>query len=105
MEEIKIDDKAVERLKRKIIIQENMNLKTRQMSDQQMVSWIKKKIEEGGFLLCHWDGTKETEAKIQEETKATIRCIPVDTDVIMEEGKCVYSGKPSHQRVIFARAY
>jgi hypothetical protein len=46
MDEIKIDDKAVERLKRKIIIQENMNLKTRQMSDQQMVSWIKKKIEE-----------------------------------------------------------
>lgn len=46
MEEIKIDDKAIERLKRKIIIQENMNLKTRTMSDQQMVSWIKKKIEE-----------------------------------------------------------
>lgn len=46
MEEIKIDDKAVERLKRKIIIQENMNLKTRQMSDLQMVNWIKKKIEE-----------------------------------------------------------
>ncbi len=46
MEEIKIDDKAVERLKRRIIIQENMNLKTRQMSDSQMVSWIKKKIEE-----------------------------------------------------------
>lgn len=46
MEEIRIDDKAVERLKRKIIIQENMNLKTRQMSDQQMISWIKKKIEE-----------------------------------------------------------
>ena len=46
MEELKIDDKAVERLKRKIIIKENMNLKTRQLSDQQMVSWIKKKIEE-----------------------------------------------------------
>ena len=46
MEEIKIDDKAIERLKRKIIIQENMNLKTRTMSDQQMVSWIKMKIEE-----------------------------------------------------------
>ena len=46
MEEIKIDDKSIERLKRKIIIQENMNLKTRTMSDQQMVSWIKKKIEE-----------------------------------------------------------
>ena len=46
MEEIKIDDKAIERLKRKIILQENMNLKTKTMSDQQMVSWIKKKIEE-----------------------------------------------------------
>lgn len=66
---------------------------------------FKKQIEKGGFLLCHWDGTKETEAKIQEETKATIRCIPVDSYVIKEEGKCVYSGKPSHQRVIFARAY
>lgn len=70
-------------------------------------SWdeFKEKIEEGGFLLCHWDGTKETEEKIKEETKATIRCIPIDTDVIMEEGKCVYSGKPSKQRVIFARSY
>lgn len=66
---------------------------------------FKEKIEEGGFLLCHWDGTAETEAKIKEETKATIRCIPLDTDVVMEEGKCVYSGKPSKQRVIFARAY
>ena len=66
---------------------------------------FKEQIEKGGFLLCHWDGTKETEAKIQEETKATIRCIPVDSYVIKEEGKCVYSGKPSHQRVIFARAY
>ena len=47
MEEIKIDDKAIERLKRKIIIQENMNLKNRSMTDQQMVSWIKKKIEIG----------------------------------------------------------
>lgn len=66
---------------------------------------FKEQIEKGGFLLCHWDGTKETESKIQEETKATIRCIPVDSYVIKEEGKCVYSGKPSHQRVIFARAY
>ncbi|MDD2241491.1 MAG: proline--tRNA ligase [Bacteroidales bacterium] len=66
---------------------------------------FKEQIEKGGFLLCHWDGTKETEAKIQEETRATIRCIPVDSYVIKEEGKCVYSGKPSHQRVIFARAY
>ncbi|MBR4687197.1 MAG: proline--tRNA ligase, partial [Bacteroidales bacterium] len=66
---------------------------------------FKEEIEKGGFLLCHWDGTAETEAKIQEETKATIRCIPVDSFVIEEEGKCVYSGKPSHQRVIFARSY
>ena len=66
---------------------------------------FKEKIEEGGFLLCHWDGTPETEEKIKEETKATIRCIPLDTNVIMEEGRCVYSGRPSKQRVIFARSY
>ncbi len=57
----------------------------------------------GGFILAHWDGTAETEDKIKEETKATIRCIPLDA--VEEEGKCVYSGKPSNQRVIFARAY
>lgn len=66
---------------------------------------FKVEIEKGGFLLCHWDGTPETEARIQEETKATIRCIPVDSYVVEEEGKCVYSGKPSKQRVIFARSY
>ncbi len=66
---------------------------------------FKEEIEKGGFLLCHWDGTPETEARIQEETKATIRCIPVDSFVCKEEGKCIYSGKPSHQRVIFARSY
>jgi len=66
---------------------------------------FKQKIEEGGFLLCHWDGTTETEEKIKEETKATIRCIPIDSFVCEEEGKCIYSGKPSHRRVIFARAY
>ena len=66
---------------------------------------FKEKIEEGGFLLCHWDGTPETEERIKEETKATIRCIPMDTNVIMEEGKCIYSGRPSKQRVIFARSY
>jgi prolyl-tRNA synthetase len=57
----------------------------------------------GGFILAHWDGTAETEAKIKEETKATIRCIPLDS--IKEEGKCIVTGKPSSQRVIFARAY
>ncbi len=57
----------------------------------------------GGFVLAHWDGTGETEALIQEETKATIRCIPLDDE--LEDGKCVYSGKPSKKRVVFARAY
>ena len=64
---------------------------------------FKEQIEKGGFILAHWDGTTETEEKIKEETKATIRCIPMDA--VEEEGKCVYSGKPSHRRVIFARNY
>ena len=59
--------------------------------------------DKGGFILAHWDGTAETEAAIKEETKATIRCIPLDAPA--EDGKCVYSGKPSNQRVVFARAY
>jgi len=59
--------------------------------------------DKGGFILAHWDGTAETEQKIKEETKATIRCIPFGSSE--EEGKCVYSGKPSKQRVVFARAY
>ena len=66
---------------------------------------FKERIEDGGFLLCHWDGTTETEMKIQEETKATIRCIPIDSYVCEEPGKCVYSGRPSQRRVIFARSY
>jgi prolyl-tRNA synthetase len=57
----------------------------------------------GGFLSCHWDGTSETEEKIKEETKATIRCIPLDS--AEESGVCIYSGKPSSKRVIFAKAY
>jgi len=56
-----------------------------------------------GFILAHWDGTSETETKIKEETKATIRCIPLDSE--LEEGKCVYTGNPSKQRVLFAKAY
>jgi prolyl-tRNA synthetase len=68
-------------------------------------SWAEflEKIEEGGFLLAHWDGTSETEERIKDETKATIRTIPFDGPV--EKGKCVYSGKPSERRVVFARAY
>jgi prolyl-tRNA synthetase len=60
-------------------------------------------MKKGGFVLAHWDGTAETETKIKEETKATIRCIPFDSKP--EEGKCIYSGKPSKQRVLFAIAY
>jgi prolyl-tRNA synthetase len=57
----------------------------------------------GGFVLAHWDGTPETEEAIKNETKATIRCIPFDSQP--EEGKCIYTGKPSKQRVLFAKAY
>lgn len=57
----------------------------------------------GGFVSAHWDGTPETEEKIKMETKATVRCIPLDNE--LEEGKCIYSGKPSKQRVLFAIAY
>jgi prolyl-tRNA synthetase len=64
---------------------------------------FKAQIEKGGFISAHWDGTAETEAKIKEETKATIRCIPLDAPE--EEGTDVYSGKPSNKRVIYARAY
>ena len=60
-------------------------------------------LEKGGFVSAHWDGTPETEEKIKNETKATIRCIPLDSK--LEEGICVLSGKPSKQRVLFARAY
>jgi prolyl-tRNA synthetase len=56
-----------------------------------------------GFIAAHWDGSPETEQKIKEETKATIRCVPLDNK--MEDGVCIYSGKPSIQRVLFARAY
>jgi prolyl-tRNA synthetase len=57
----------------------------------------------GGFIMAHWDGSPETEARIKEETKATIRCIPFDSPE--EEGRCIYSGKPSVRRVLFARSY
>ena len=91
-------------------IQENIYQKAldfRAAKTYKVDTWeeFKTKIEEGGFLLCHWDGTPETEEKIKEETKATIRCIPIDTNVCEEEGTCIYSGKPSSRRVIFARSY
>ncbi|KGN98225.1 proline--tRNA ligase [Porphyromonas gingivicanis] len=64
---------------------------------------FKAEIEKGGFILAHWDGTAETEARIKEETKATIRCVPLDGD--LTPGVCMVTGKPSKCRVLFARAY
>ncbi len=64
---------------------------------------FQEQIEKGGFLMAHWDGTSETEEAIKEATKATIRCIPLDQEA--EAGLCVFSGKPSTGRVVFARAY
>jgi prolyl-tRNA synthetase len=90
-------------------IQTNMFNKAKAYRDAHITpadSWdeFKKLLEEkGGFISAHWDGSGETEEKIKEETKATIRCIPLET--IREEGKCIYSGKPSQQRVLFALAY
>ncbi|MFZ4769086.1 MAG: proline--tRNA ligase [Ferruginibacter sp.] len=65
--------------------------------------FVKLLDEKAGFISAHWDGTPETEEKIKEQTKATIRCIPLDNE--MEDGLCIFSGKPSKQRVLFARAY
>ncbi|GIU81342.1 MAG: proline--tRNA ligase [Acidobacteria bacterium] len=89
-------------------IQENIYrkaLKFREENTFVVDTWEEflEKIERGGFILAHWDGTSETEEKIKEETKATIRCIPLDAKE--EAGRCVYSGKPSNKRVLFARAY
>lgn len=83
----------------------NKALQFRQANTYSVDSWdeFKVVIEKGGFILAHWDGTAETEQKIKEETKATIRLIPLNGNI--ENGKCIYSGKPSKQRVVFARAY
>lgn len=68
---------------------------------------FKEEIKKGGFLLCHWDGTPETEERIKEETKATIRCIPLEAlpGYKEEPGVCMVTGKPSAKRVVFAIAY
>ncbi len=80
-------------------------LKFREENTFRVDTWdeFKNQIEKGGFISAHWDGTSETEEKIKTETKATIRCIPLDAKE--ESGKCVYSGVESNKRVIFARAY
>jgi prolyl-tRNA synthetase len=80
-------------------------LKHRQEMTYKVDTWeeFKQQIEKGGFILAHWDGTTETEERIKDETKATIRCIPLDAPD--EEGVDMLTGKPSHRRVIFARNY
>lgn len=89
-------------------IQNNLYQKALSFREQNTIivnTWeeFKEAIEKGGFVLAHWDGTTETELKIKEETKATIRTIPLNNK--LEEGKCILTGKPSSQRVIFAKAY
>ena len=89
-------------------IQEGIYHKALKMRDQRIYKVdsydeFKQRIEDGGFFLCHWDGTTETEEKIKADTKATIRCIPLDGED--EEGVCMVTGKPSKRRVIIARAY
>lgn len=84
----------------------NRSLQYRKENTYEVNTWdeFKDSIENrGGFLLAHWDGSAETEEKIKNETKASIRVIPLDSEG--EEGKCVYSGRPSKKRVVFARAY
>jgi prolyl-tRNA synthetase len=78
------------------------NLKTRTITVDTYDDF-KAKLDEGYFLLVHWDGTRETEELIKNETKATIRCIPFEGD--LTPGKCMITGKPSAQRVLFARSY
>lgn len=89
-------------------IQENLYkraLDFRERNIQEIDSYeeFKSKIDAGGFFLAHWDGTAETEEQVKKETKATIRCIPLEG--VKEPGKCMVTGKPSQQRVIFAKAY
>lgn len=100
-------DEQIEKLLEEI--QENIYRKAldfRNANIRKADTWeeFKQLIEEkGGFVSAHWDGTKETEQTIKTETKATIRCIPLDSQP--EAGKCIYTGKPSERRVLFAIAY
>ena len=89
-------------------IQNNIYTKARNFRDSHIFEAnsydeFKELIEKGGFVLAHWDGTTETEERVKEETKATIRCIPLDGDTT--PGTCIFTGKPSERRVMFARNY
>lgn len=88
----------------KAIFEKALSFRNEHITEANSWEEFKKLLEEkGGFISAHWDGSAETEAKIKEETKATIRCIPLDGK--KEGGTCIYSGKPSEQRVLFAQAY
>ncbi len=89
-------------------IQNNIYTKARNFRDSHIYEAnsydeFKELIEKGGFVMAHWDGTTETEERVKEETKATIRCIPLDGDPT--PGTCIFTGKPSARRVVFARSY
>ncbi|ACU05108.1 proline--tRNA ligase [Pedobacter heparinus] len=90
-------------------IQENiynkaLNFRDTHITEANSYDELKELLDtKAGFIAAHWDGTPETEQKIKEETKATIRCVPLNNK--LEDGVCIYSGKPSKQRVLFARAY
>lgn len=106
---MKMDDVATAIPKLLNDIQDNIYQKALKFRDEMITPVLsfdefKKTLDEkGGFIVAHWDGTPETEAAIKDETKATIRCIPLDAED--EPGVCVFSGKPSTRRVFFARAY
>ena len=102
-------DGIVQRVKDLLVnVQENIYQKAKKFRDARIYECddyeeFKTRIKDGGFFLCHWDGTPETEEKIKEETQATIRCVPFMFE--QTEGIDMVSGKPSKQRVLLARAY
>jgi prolyl-tRNA synthetase len=108
-ETVSIDniDELVENLLgeiQKSIFQKALNYRESNTIEVDTYDEFKKVLnEQGGFVKAHWDGTAETEERIKNETKATIRCILLDEKE--EQGKCIYSGEPSSKKVVFAKAY
>ena len=101
-----LEDYVIELLKdiQKGMFEKALNFREEHITDVSNFEEFKEVLEsKGGFIRAHWDGSAETEDKIKELTKATIRCIPLDEKP--SEGVCVYTGKPSTQRVLFAKAY
>ena len=103
-------DEVVERIKELLddiqtsIFQKALDFRNESITKADTYEEFKAILEEkGGFVSSHWDGTSETEERIKDETKATIRCIPLDASE--EEGQCILTGAPSSKRVLFAKAY